>query len=119
MVKRVVDGHRGVVQVKTAECEGTRFVLTFPAIDVVTAVSTTPRHFTNPSRSPLRMPGSEPPHPSSIVLKNDHSDALQGIALLLQFDGHQVHTCETGTEAIVSIVARPPDVVIADLSGHL
>jgi CheY-like chemotaxis protein len=54
---------------------------------------------------------------------DDNPDASETLALLLQFDGHEVHVAHDGLEAIEVFERLQPDVAILDigmpgLSGH-
>ena len=116
MVKRVIDGHRGTVEVDTIDGQGSRFTLAFPAI----TVSPSAKAGAAPRR-PLA--DSEPPQhhsvavqPSSIILVDDQADVLESIALLLRLDGHHVRPYTNGQDAIESAARDRPDVLITDLS---
>ena len=116
MVKRVVDGHRGLIDVESGEGEGTRFILTFPAIDVITREMPSSRRPAVADQRMVEFTPAPAARTASIVLVDDQVDVLQSIALLLQIEGHQVRAFESGGAAVESVVAQPPDVVITDLS---
>ena len=116
MVKRVIDGHRGTVEVDTIAGQGSRFTLAFPAINVIPSAkagTVTPRPLAD--IEPPQPPSAAVP-PSSIVLVEDQADVLESIALLLRLDGHHVRPYTTGQDAVESVSRERPDVVITDLS---
>ena len=116
MVKRVIDGHRGTVEVETADGRGTRFTLSFPAIEVrpsARSLVAVPhgRAVSAPTYDELK-----PNRSYSIIVVDDQSDVLETIALLLRLDGHQVRAFTSGREAIDAVTTGRPDLVITDLS---
>ena len=58
-----------------------------------------------------------------MLVADDNLDASETLALLLQFDGHEVHVAHDGLEALELFGRLQPDVAILDigmpgLSGH-
>jgi CheY-like chemotaxis protein len=61
--------------------------------------------------------------PRRVLVADDNLDASETLALLLRFDGHEVHVAHDGLEAIELFERLQPDVAILDigmprLSGH-
>ena len=61
--------------------------------------------------------------PRRVLVADDNFDASETLALLLRFDGHEVHVANDGLEAIELFERLQPDVAILDigmpgLSGH-
>lgn len=72
-------------------------------------------------RAPAPRPPSAsrlPPSPSAprrILLVDDNVDAVDSLAKLLRFDGHDVETAYGGVAALAAIEAHEPDVVLLDI----
>jgi signal transduction histidine kinase len=65
----------------------------------------------------------EPARPRRILIADDNADALSTMSLLLEMEGHEVHSAPDGEQALARAEALRPDVVILDigmplLSGH-
>lgn len=61
--------------------------------------------------------------PRRVLVADDNLDASETLALLLRFDGYEVHVAHDGLEAIELFERMQPDVAILDigmpgLSGH-
>ena len=116
MVKRVVDGHRGAVDVETIDGQGSRFTLSFPAIAVIPSA----KSGAVVRRSLVDAEPDRPPpaavRPLSVILVDDQADVLESIALVLSLDGHRIRTFTSGKDAVESAAHDRPDVVITDLS---
>ncbi|HYD50360.1 MAG TPA: ATP-binding protein [Terriglobales bacterium] len=56
-----------------------------------------------------------PGAPKRILLADDNQDAVESLALLLQIDGHEVHTVFDGESAIASAERIQPQVVLLDI----
>ena len=61
--------------------------------------------------------------PRRVLVADDNLDASETLALLLRFDGYEVHVAHDGLEAIELFERLQPDVAILDigmpgLSGH-
>lgn len=50
-----------------------------------------------------------------LLLVDDYADALELLAMLLEYSGYIVDTARTGAEAIAIAVRTPPDLAILDL----
>lgn len=65
----------------------------------------------------------EAPRGRRILVADDNADALSTMTLLLEMEGHEVHTAADGEQALARAEALRPDVAILDigmprLSGH-
>ena len=65
----------------------------------------------------------EAPRGRRILVADDNADALSTMTLLLEMEGHEVHTASDGEQALARAEALRPDVAILDigmprLSGH-
>nr|WP_255428246.1 ATP-binding protein [Ramlibacter cellulosilyticus] len=61
--------------------------------------------------------------PRSVLIADDNPDALSTMSLLLEMEGHEVHSAADGEQALARAEALHPDVVILDIgmprmSGH-
>lgn len=50
-----------------------------------------------------------------ILIADDNADVRDGLALLLQLNGHVVHSVKDGEEAVAAVELLDPDVVIMDI----
>ena len=57
-----------------------------------------------------------PIHPARILVVDDEPSVLEAIRMSLEFYGHKVTTCSSGTEAIKAFKANPFDAVVTDYS---
>jgi CheY-like chemotaxis protein/anti-sigma regulatory factor (Ser/Thr protein kinase) len=107
LVKRLVEMHHGVVEVKSAGAgRGSEFYVRLPlaAADVETHA---------PGTAPA---GKEPPMTTKrILVVDDNRDAADSLSLLLGGKGHDVRVAYDGLEAVGSAVAFDPDVVLMDI----
>ena len=116
MVKRVIDGHRGTIEVKTAEGRGTRFTMAFPAIALSPSARPVPSQPAPGVSSPALADDQGYRSPSSIVVVDDQPDVLETVVQLLQLDGHKVRSCTNARDALAAVSDVRPDLVITDLS---
>src|SRR5690242_10310694 len=74
--------------------------------------------------APTPSPGHDAaPKPRRVLVADDNQDAGETLALLLRFEGHEVHVAHDGLAAIELFERLQPDVAILDigmpgLSGH-
>ncbi|MBI3969110.1 MAG: response regulator, partial [Chloroflexi bacterium] len=109
MVRKVVLGHGGDIQlnstqVNSTQGSGTRITLWFPA-----AVGLTEESAVEPE-SP-----TEVGRLGRIVLVDDEQDVLDTTAMLLRKEGHDVRAFRDPRAAVEFVVADKPDLVISDL----
>lgn len=116
MVKRVVDGHRGTIDVETAEGRGTRFTMAFPAIALSPSARQVPSQLSPRALPPLLANDQAYRSPSSIVIVDDQPDVLETVVLLLRLDGHKVLGFTNAPDALAAVSDVRPDLVITDLS---
>jgi signal transduction histidine kinase/CheY-like chemotaxis protein len=116
MVKRVIDGHRGTVEVNTTSGKGTVFTLSFPAIAVISSAKPGANKWNQRAPTVSRPTATTAISPLSIILVDDQADVLETIAILLRLDGHEVRSFTAGRDALESANVRKPDVLITDLS---
>jgi CheY-like chemotaxis protein len=50
-----------------------------------------------------------------VLIADDNHDAAESLAMLLQFEGHEVHTAFDGEAAILSAEALQPDIALIDI----
>jgi CheY-like chemotaxis protein len=54
--------------------------------------------------------------PVRILVVDDYPDNVASMAMLLRLYGHEVDTASGGSAAVAAALARPPDVVLLDIS---
>ena len=104
LVQRLVDLHRGRVEVVSVLGQGSEFVVRLPVV-----VSPAPLQ---PNRTEAAPP-TGPPLRGLVV--DDNVDAAQSLAHLLEACGHAVRTAYTGPTAVAEAGGYDADVVLLDL----
>ena len=100
-----VELHGGTIRaLSEGRGRGSRFVVTLP-------------------QAPMAAPASEPKpagtpaarRSARILVVDDNVDAAQSLALVLEFEGHEVQTAGSAEEAIERLAALRPDLAILDI----
>ena len=102
IVKRLVEMHGGEITASSAgDGQGASFEIRLPlALDVQQTAKSA-------SLAPVR--------PRRILVVDDNEDGVTMLAALLQFDGHEVITSLSGSQAVEIAAASKPDVVLLDI----
>jgi signal transduction histidine kinase len=75
-----------------------------------------PRHDAAPADEPSPASSAETgSHGRRVLIADDNADALDSMALLLQLEGHDVHTARTGGQALEQAAQLRPDVAVLDI----
>ena len=112
----LVQLHGGTLQARSdGPGQGSEFTLNLP-LPIRTPASA---EDTDPAGGRTRDAG----RPRRILIADDNADALTTMSLLLEMEGHEVHSATDGEQALARAEAVRPDVVILDigmprLSGH-
>ncbi|HEY4373684.1 MAG TPA: response regulator [Burkholderiales bacterium] len=105
LVRRLVEMHGGRVQASSGgRGHGSEFCVTFPLLreeGAAAPVAAVPAMMTGGSRR--------------ILVVDDNADAADAISILLESHGHQVRTAYDGREAMGTMQAFGPDVVLLDI----
>jgi signal transduction histidine kinase len=105
IVKRLVELHGGRISVQSnGPGRGSEFIVRLPVL-VESAGS-----------APLASKASAvAATPRRILVTDDNRDAAKSLALLLQYNGHEVETAHDGRQAIAKAEVWRPDVMLLDL----
>ncbi len=105
VVKRLVEMHKGTVEVSSAgEGKGTTCMVTLPIACVSTLVNGSA--------------GDVPTVPTlarKVLLVDDDIDSLEALRMLLELDGHEVRVAFSGTAAVEKLDDFTPDVAFIDI----
>ena len=116
LVRQLVELHGGSVEARSRGAgTGSVFTVTLPRIEAP-AVAVT-------SSSAMTATPPAPALPCRILLVEDNADARETMAGLMATMGYDVDLAGDGTEALASVQARRPDIVVMDIglpgpSGH-
>ena len=104
LVQRLVEMHRGQVEVHSSLGKGSEFVVRLPVV-LTPAPSPTPaEEETKPTGPSLR-----------VLVVDDNPDAVESIALLLEESGHDVRTACDGRTALEAALDWRPHVMLLDI----
>ena len=104
LVQRLVDLHRGRVEVMSVLGQGSEFVVRLPVV-----LSPAPPQ-------PTRTEAAPPTGPSlRVLVVDDNVDAAESLADLLKAYGHDVRTAHTGPTAVAAASDYNADVVLLDI----
>jgi len=104
LVKRIVELHRGRVEVRSPGVGGgSEFCVRLPALAPVVAPEAT-APVAGSGRAPLRM-----------LVVEDNPDAAGSLGMLLELKGHRVTTVPDGLAALAAARAERPDVLLVDI----
>jgi PAS domain S-box-containing protein len=102
VVKRLVEMHGGRIEARSAGVgRGSTFEISLPLVPPPAA---SPREVEPLKSSPKR-----------VFIVDDNADAAETLALLLQFEGHEVQAVHTPADALEQIEAFKPDVALVDI----
>lgn len=104
LVQQLVELHAGTVNVHSVPGQGSEFVVRLPV--------------TPPPSVPLPLPIPPLAHPRKslrVLAVDDHVDAVQNLALLLEIAGHEVQLAYDGPSALEAAQAMRPDVMLLDI----
>lgn len=105
LVQRLVEMHRGRVEVYSVLGQGSEFVVRLPVV-------LTPA----PLPTPTIVKAAIPAGPSlRVLVVDDNKDAAQTLAMLLTVTGHQVRTAHDGLAALEVALDYRPQVVLLDI----
>ncbi len=105
LVKRLVEMHRGWVEVHSVLEQGSEFVVHLPVVRTPEAQPpSNPKEAAGPVGASLR-----------IVVVDDNVDSAKTMAMLLKRFGHDVRTADDGPTALVAADRFRPDVVLLDI----
>jgi CheY-like chemotaxis protein len=102
VVKRMVDLHGGTIAIHSeGSGRGTEVSLRLPIL----------------GKQPLEQPvrAATAPVPTKILLVDDNRDALDALAMLLELDGHEVRTADSGKAALELAREYIPEVALIDI----
>jgi PAS domain S-box-containing protein len=107
LVERLLALHGGTIRAYSAgPGQGSELVVRLPVAESPVAEPSPP--------SPARMSGARSPRLRVLVV-DDNQDAMESLAMLLGFWGHDVVTASDGTTAVDLALQRRPHVVLLDI----
>lgn len=104
LVNRLVEMHRGRVEVASSLGRGSEFIVTLPVSLTPVAQPPTPHD-----------EGKKPTGSLRILVVDDNRDTADSLATLLKMFGHGVKTAHTGPLALEAVFDYLPDVVLLDI----
>ena len=105
VVQRLVELHGGRVAAHSSLGHGSEFVVHLPVVvPSVAAAAPGAADATAPTQPSLR-----------VLVVDDNVDMAESLAMLMQADGHVVHTAHSGTGAVSAATDYRPDVVLLDI----
>jgi signal transduction histidine kinase len=104
LVRRLVELHGGTATAQSAGTgRGSTFVVRLPTVAHGGATPAKPR--ADPAASPHL----------KVLVVDDNKDVADGLAALLEFDGHEIRIAHDGPSALREAAAFDPDVVFCDI----
>lgn len=104
IAQSVVRAHRGEIFLESTTGEGTAFHIFLPLV-------AGPGRPQNQSSSAV----AAPPSAQSVLVVEDDPAVAEGLGLILEMDGFEVETTDSGAAALDAVRRRVPDVVIMDV----
>jgi signal transduction histidine kinase len=105
IVKRLVELHGGQISVRSeGPGRGSEFIVRLPVLLESAALAPSTAKASEVATAPRR-----------ILVTDDNRDAAKSLALLLQYNGHEVETAHDGRQAIAKAEVWRPDVMLLDL----
>lgn len=109
LVRGLVDLHGGTIEARSDGVgKGSAFVIRLP----LTCAERAPTNQTTMQAADAVPAGSAS---LRIVIADDNSDSLDSLAMLLRLQGYDVHTAQTGREALATVNRVRPHVAILDI----
>jgi len=105
IVQKLVEMHRGRVQVYSALGHGSEFVVRLPVDEL-------------PEPQPQAVPietAQRPAHSLRVLVVDDNVDQAESAALLLRVAGHEVWVANSGPAALDAAIQYRPDLVLMDI----
>jgi PAS domain S-box-containing protein len=105
LVRRLVELHGGTVEAASAGVgQGSTFTLRLPLA-----------HAAARAQAPLAPAAASTPAKLHVLVVDDNEDAAECLAALLTLQGHEVRLAHSGPDALESVHAHIPDVVLLDV----
>ena len=106
LVQRLVELHRGRIEVHSSLGVGSEFIVRMPVVPAAAAGATAPllRAALPPVGVPLR-----------VLVVDDNVDTADSLAMLLSAAGHEVRTAYTGVSGLEIALAFAPNAVLLDI----
>jgi PAS domain S-box-containing protein len=105
LVQRLVEMHKGKVEVHSSLGQGSEFVVRLPL-----ALTPAPQ-----SPAVAEETGEPPSRPLRVLVVDDNVDAAETLGMLLQESGHDVRTAFDGPTALEVALEYRPEVVLLDI----
>jgi CheY-like chemotaxis protein len=103
VVKHLVAAHNGTVTIESAgESHGTEVTLQLPIVCASTS---------EPVVTATRAMA-----PSRILLVDDSADTTEALGALLELEGHEVKTAQSGPDALAIVESFAPDIALIDIT---
>jgi len=105
LARQIVELHGGTIEARSRGVgRGSEFIVRLPIVAAVPA--SVASHEGNGSMRVI---------PRRVLIADDNQDAAESLAMLLQFEGHDVHTAFDGEAALRSAERLLPDVALIDI----
>ena len=104
LVKRLVELHRGKVEVTSTLGQGSEFVVRLPVAPAYTAIPSTPS-----------VKAGQTGHALRVLVVDDSVDSAETVAMVLEVSGHEVRKVHDGPAALVAALDYLPQVILLDI----
>ena len=105
LVKRLVELHKGTVEVHSIIGQETEFVVRLPVMLTFTPPSQLPIAAISPSSEARRR----------VLVVDDNVDSAETLAMLLEASGHDVQTAFNGRSGLEAALEYQPDMILLDI----